>query len=436
MPEFAYKALDTKGRPVEGAVTAVDRAAAITELVTQGAYVTDLGPSAALGGSVALDRRASSSLPGRAQNQPVTKQPLAGLRRAGEIGSGRVKPRQRVALLRQLSVGLSAGLTLVNALEVVADQAETAAARHLIDDLVARITSGDALSAALAAHPKVFSKMQISMTQAGEASGSLDSVMTSLAAFDEREQDLRDKLRSAAMYPLMVLGFGGLSILVIMLFILPRILTVVEDGAGSGASLPWPTRVLVGLDGLMRSPAGILAVLVVMVAVVVWWRWAATPEGRLKIDTLKLRLPLIGPALRRVAVSRLARTLGTLAAAGIPVVESLRMVCATMGNEALARDLADAAERIERGGGIADELAASGRFPQLLIQVVAMGERTGRLDELLMSTAESYDKETATALERVISIVPVLLILVLAVFVGFILAAALLPIMGMELGGP
>ena len=154
------------------------------------------------------------------------------------------------------------------------------------------------------------------------------------------------------------------------------------------------------------------------------------------MDRIKLKLPFIGPALRRVAVSRFARTLGTLAAANIPIVESMRIVRDTLGNEVLARDIDRAAAGIVRGSAIADDLRDTGQFPSLLIQVIAMGERTGRLDELLMDTADSYDKETNAALERVMTVVPVLIILVLALFVAFILAATLLPIMNIDMGGP
>ena len=170
-----------------------------------------------------------------------------------------------------------------------------------------------------------------------------------------------------------------------------------------------------------------------MVGGIALWRWSRTEDGRLAVDRFKLRLPVVGTAVQRVAVSRFARTLGTLSAANIPIVESMRIVRDTLGNEAMAREIDTVAEGIVKGQAIADELRATGRFPTLLTQVIAMGERTGKLDSLLMSTADSYDKETAAALGRVMTVVPVVFILVLALFVAFILAAALLPIMGMDL---
>ncbi|MEM7624213.1 MAG: type II secretion system F family protein [Planctomycetota bacterium] len=408
MPDFTYKALNRQGRAVAGVVSAPDRAAAVAQLGQRETYVTDLE---------ACDGRAL---------RPKDAAPGAALFRGR-----RVSPRQRVTLLRQLTVGLSAGLNLVSALQVVADQAESTAVRDLVEDMVERVTAGDALSDAMAEHREVFSAMQVSMTRAGETAGALDTVMASLAAFAERDLGLREQLRSAAIYPLMVVGLGLVSILVIMLFILPRIMAVVGE---TGGELPLPTRILMAGTDFLRSPAGIVFGLAVAVAITLWWRWKYTPDGALAMDHIKLRLPFIGPVIRRVAVSRFARTLGTLAAANIPIVESMRIVRDTLGNEALAREIDTATDGIVRGSSIADELRDTGQFPQLLIQVTAMGERTGRLDELLMSTADSYDKETNAALQRVMTVVPVLFILVLAVFVAFILAAALLPIMGMDLG--
>ncbi|MBB6429893.1 type II secretion system F family protein [Algisphaera agarilytica] len=417
MPDFAYKALDRTGKSVAGVVSAADRAAAVALLGERDTFVTDMEESAGR----AKRRGASPASRDSAEDQGASIR----------WNARKVSPRQRLTLLRQLSVGLSAGLTLVNALEVVADQADSPAVKALVADLIERVTSGDSLSDAEASHPEAFSTMQVSMTRAGEAAGALDTVMTSLTAFAERDLELREKLRSAAIYPLMVLGLGFISILVIMLFILPRIMTVVGE---SGSDLPLPTVILMGMTDWVRSPMGIGAMVIMAVALGLWWRWSRTPDGVLAMDRFKLKLPFIGTAIRRVSVSRFARTLGTLAAANIPIVESMRIVRDTLGNEALARDIDTAADGIVRGSSIADELRDTGQFPSLLIQVIAMGERTGRLDELLMDTADTYDKETNAALQRVMTIVPVLFILVLAVFVAFILAAALLPIMGMDLG--
>ena len=413
MPTFSYSAIASNGRNAAGVIDAPDKPGAIARLAERGEFVTEITPSAPAART--------------ANAWDDTSAPAA-----KAAGSGRVRPRERVTLLNQLAVGLSAGLPLVNALRVVEEQAESSAVRGLVSRLASAVTSGQALSEAMADERRTFDTMQVSMVRAGETAGVLDEIMASLAGFAERDLELREKLRAAAIYPLMVVGLGIISILVILIFILPRIMGVVGE---TGAALPLPTRILMGLTETLRSPLGIGLGVVAVAGAVGLWRWSTTPGGTLWLDTMKLRLPLIGPATRRVAVSRFARTLGTLSSAGVRITEALPIVRDTLGNEALAQHVDHAAHEIARGAGIADQLKESGQFPPMLIQVIAMGERTGRLDELLMQTATSYDKETAAALQRVMAVVPVLFILALALVVAFILAAALLPIIGMDLGG-
>ena len=413
MPTFSYSAIASNGRNAAGVIDAPDKPGAIARLAERGEFVTEITPSAPAARAANASDDTSS---------PAAK----------AAGSGRVRPRERVTLLNQLAVGLSAGLPLVNALRVVEEQAESSAVRGLVSRLASEVTSGQSLSEAMADERRTFDTMQVSMVRAGETAGVLDEIMASLAGFAERDLELREKLRAAAIYPLMVVGLGIVSILVILIFILPRIMGVVGE---TGAALPLPTRILMGLTETLRSPLGIGLGVVAVAGAVGLWRWSTTPGGTLWLDTMKLRLPLIGPATRRVAVSRFARTLGTLSSAGVRITEALPIVRDTLGNEALAQHVDHAAHEIARGAGIADQLKESGQFPPMLIQVIAMGERTGRLDELLMQTATSYDKETAAALQRVMAVVPVLFILALALVVAFILAAALLPIIGMDLGG-
>lgn len=413
MPTFSYSAIASNGRNAAGVIDAPDKPGAIARLAERGEFVTEITPSAPAARAANASDDTSS---------PAAK----------AAGSGRVRPRERVTLLNQLAVGLSAGLPLVNALRVVEEQAESSAVRGLVSRLASAVTSGQSLSEAMVDERRTFDTMQVSMVRAGETAGVLDEIMASLAGFAERDLELREKLRAAAIYPLMVVGLGIVSILVILIFILPRIMGVVGE---TGAALPLPTRILMGLTETLRSPLGIGLGVVAVAGAVGLWRWSTTPGGTLWLDTMKLRLPLIGPATRRVAVSRFARTLGTLSSAGVRITEALPIVRDTLGNEALAQHVDHAAHEIARGAGIADQLKESGQFPPMLIQVIAMGERTGRLDELLMQTATSYDKETAAALQRVMAVVPVLFILALALVVAFILAAALLPIIGMDLGG-
>ena len=415
MPEFSYTALTQTGQRVSGEISAATRPAAVELLKAQGSFVVEIG-----------DRGST----GRARSTAGSKSGAAGF--SMPWFGRRVSGRQRAGMFRQLAVALDAGLNLAPALEVIRDQAESEAMRTLVSDLLEDVKSGTSLSAAMIDQGAAFSKMQASMVQAGETAGLLDEVMTSLASFAERDVELREKLRSAAIYPLMVMGLGVLSIVVILVFILPRIMETITTAA---SELPLPTRIVLGGSELLRSPGGILAVLAIIAAGVFAWRWSRTEVGLYRVDEWKLKLPLLGQAFRRVAVARFARTLGTLTAAGIQVVEAMAIVRNTLGNEAMARQVDLATEEIMRGRSITEPLKASGYFPGLLIQVIAMGEQTGKLDELLLRCADSYDKETEAALQRLMAVLPVLLIVCLAVFVAFILAAALLPIMTMDMGG-
>ena len=244
--------------------------------------------------------------------------------------------------------------------------------------------------------------------------------------------DVRDKLRSAAAYPIFVLVLASISVVVIVTMILPRIMGSLLAEADP-AALPLPTRLLMGISDAVNSPIGLGGALVIVLAVLGFRRWIRSEDGRLSFDRFKLRVPVLGTALRKVAVARFARTLGTLTRSGVQIVEAMGVIRDTLGNEALARQIDEATGQITEGQSIAEPLRQTGQFPPLLTQVIAMGERTGRLDVLLLQTAESYEKETAAALDRVMTILPAVFIVVLAVVVGFILAAVLLPMLTMDL---
>lgn len=427
MPSFVYEAMTTDRRQVRGTVSAPSRPGAISLLASRGEYVTQIDASNSETSSDSANPSTSFDLNGFIDR-------LRNMRGAG------IPPRTKVAVFRQIAVTLQAGLPLITALQVVEEQTDHAGVKRLMGDLEKRVQGGEALSDAMAAQVtqgtlgevREFSPLQVSMVRVGETAGVLDEVMGSLAAFAERDLEVREKLRSAMIYPAMVMVMGLLSIVVIMVFVLPKILSEMTD---AGPALPLPTRMLMGMSDFLRSPLGWLVGIALVVGVFLFVRWTRTPAGRLQFDTVKLKTPVIGPAIRDVAVARFARTLGTLTGAGIQIVESMRIVRDTLGNEALAVKIDEATKDIVQGQSIAEPLKASGYFPPLLTQIIAMGERTGKLDELLVTAAESYEKETAYTLQRVMSIVPVLIVVALAGAVAFILAAALLPIFTMDFGG-
>jgi type II secretory pathway component PulF len=406
--EFQYTAMDQKGAVRSGHIAMPTRSQAIAALAQQGRFVTQIGEHA---------------------QQSGAQQPPGALRLAGWSGKRRLPLRLKSSMFAQLSTALSAGLALLPALRIIEEQATQPALRQLTGELANAVQGGESLSEAFAHQPRVFAPLEISMIRVGETAGVLDQVMGSLADFAERDLEFREKIRSAATYPLFVLGLAGVSVLIILLFILPRILATVGDTA---ALLPWPTRVLMAISNLARA-WGWLGALLCVGGWRLFSRWRATPAGGIAWDRFLLRLPLVGTALRRSAVARFARTLGTLTRAGIDIIEAMRVMRDTLGNRALAAKIDRIAASITQGQSIAEPLRQSGEFPPLLIQVIALGERTGRLDELLLKVADAYEKETAAAVQRVMSILPAVLIVCLALIVAFILAAVLLPIVSMEL---
>ena len=406
MPHYRYNALDAGGSEVNGTVAADSRHGAIAALSGRGIYVTDLD-----------------------QGDLAPKSAATALRLAWPVRR-RITLRAKAAMLRQLATALKAGLPLLPALRVVEAQADTAAMRDLAGNLATDVQGGESLSAAMETHGRDFSRLEASMVRVGETSGMLDQVMGYLSDFAEKDLDVRERIRSAATYPLFVLGLAAVSVILVMTVVLPRMLSTI---AGAIPTLPAPTRILMALTSFLAAYWwGVLLLVVAVVAAFRWW--VSRPAGRFVIDRFLLRIPVVGTALRRVAVARFARTLGTLSKSGIGILESLRVLRDTLGNEALARELDKVAAGITQGRSIAEPLRQTGQFPPLLIQVIAMGERTGRLDEMLLQTAEAYERETAAAIQRVMAIVPAVFILLLALVVGFILAAILLPVISIETG--
>lgn len=411
MAKYRYAALDSKGQPAGGDVAAESRAIAISQLTASGLFVTDLEEASQDSGHGAA-----------AQSAPAP----AMWRRKALTG------RARTAFFTQLATALQAGLPLLQALHVVQEQASNQAFRGLVSDLSKRVQAGESLSAAMASHPREFARLETSMTAVGETAGLLDQVMGYLAEFSDHDVEVREKVRSAAAYPMFVFALATISVVIIVTFIVPRVLAAVSENS---AALPWSTQLLLGMSNMFRS-YGWLVIIVLFAGILLFRRWLATPRGKLAFDRFKLRIPVLGPTLRRIAVARFARTLGTLSKSGIQILEALHVLRDTLGNESLAQQIDQVAAGITQGQSIAGPLRQTGQFPPLLTQVIAMGERTGKLDELLLQTAKAYEKETAAAIARTMTILPAIFIVLLAIVVLFVLSAVLLPIINMETAVP
>lgn len=416
MGQFSYKAVDQAGTHVGGVVEATDRRSAVATLAAQGHFVTELMEDA-------------QERPGRAEQASPLQLP-----HLPWLGPRRPTSKDILATTTQLSTAVRAGLPLLNCLELIRKQQHKAGMKRLFDGLVQSVNAGKSLSEAMSEHQQVFGPLYISMIRVGETGGILEQTSMQLATILGREEKIKTNMKNASAYPIFVLAIGLVSAVVIVTGILPRILATVEVGA---AAMPLPTRILMGISAFTRTLFTSVAGWVVLVAVVVglyaFRRWTKT-VGRLEWDRFKLKIPVLGSVMRTIAVGRFARTLGALTQGGVTILEALGVVRDTVGNEALAQEIDEVAEQVKRGESLADPLDESGYFPPLLVQIVAVGEQTGTLDELLLNAAETFDTDADAAINRFMAIFPAILILLLAVVIGFIIAAALLPIVMMSLG--
>lgn len=415
MGQFSYKAVDQTGSPVSGVIEAADRRGAVAALAGRGHLVTELIEGA-------KDRVAASS--------------VAGLQWPGlpRLAGGRVSSRDVLAMTTQLSTAVRAGLPLLNCLELIRKQQRKPAMKRLFEHLSKSVNGGMALSEAMSEHREVFGPLYLSMIRVGETGGILEQTSAQLAMILNREEKIKTNMKNASAYPIFLLGMGLLSAVIIVVFILPRILATVDVGA---AGMPLPTRILMGLGSSVRalftSVGGWMVLLGLIAGIYAFRRWTKT-VGRVQWDAFRLKIPILGSVLRTIAVGRFARTLGALTQGGVTIIESLGVVRDTLGNELMAREIDAVAEKVKRGESLADTLEQSGYFPPLLIQIVAIGEQTGKLDELLLNAADTFDSDADAAVSRFMAIFPALLILLLALIIGFIIAAALLPIVMMSLG--
>jgi len=422
MSQFSYKAVNQSGGHVRGTIDAIDRRSAVATLTDKGHFVTELAEEAqslSVTSSVNGDEKAALDLS-----------------RFLRFGSRKVTSKDVLAMTTQLSTALQAGLPLLNGLKLIHEQQHKAAMKEMLGELVNAVSSGQSLSEAMAKHERIFSPLYLSMIRVGETGGILEQTTAQLAGILTRDEKIKTNMKNASAYPIFVLCIGLASVTIIITWILPTIIGTISE---SGALLPWPTRMLLGMSGftkaLFTKVYGWIILALIGAGVHYLIRWTRSSEGRIKWDTFKLRIPVLGSVLRTIAVGRFARTLGALTKGGVIILEALSVVRDTLGNELLGREIDVVAEKVKRGESLAEPLSESGYFPPLLVQIVSIGEQTGKLDELLLNAAETFDSEADSAINRFMAIFPALLILLLALVIGFIIAATLLPIIVMTVGG-
>ncbi|HJP85429.1 MAG TPA: type II secretion system F family protein [Gemmatimonadaceae bacterium] len=344
-----------------------------------------------------------------------------------KVGRGSIKTRDVVIFTRQFSTMINSGLPLVQALTILAEQTDNKALAEVTKKVVFDVESGNTVADALSKHPKAFTNLYVNMVAAGEAGGILDTILMRLATFLEKNDALVRKVKGAMIYPAVIMSVAAIAIVVLLIFVIP-----VFEGMFSsvGLALPLPTRIVIGASRFLKSYWWMVLAAVVTGGYA-FKKYYATPNGKLVIDRLMLKMPVLGDVLRKSAVSRFTRTLGTLISSGVSILEGLEITAKTAGNRVIQDAIMESRSSIAGGDTIAQPLQKSKVFPPMVISMIAVGEQTGGLDEMLSKIADFYDEEVDAAVSNLLSLLEPIMIVFLGVVVGGMVVAMYLPIFDM-----
>jgi type IV pilus assembly protein PilC len=342
------------------------------------------------------------------------------------IGGG-INTRQIVIFTRQFATMINSGLPLVQSLDILAKQTESKALRKVIEQVLYDVEAGNTLADSMRKHPKAFSDLYVNMVAAGEAGGILDVILLRLATFLEKADALRRKIKGAMIYPAVIMVVAAAAVATLLIFVIP---TFENMFASAGVPLPLPTRIVIQASRLLQSYWWAVLGVIVLAAAAVRQIYK-TPGGQLAIDRFMLRIPLIGSLLRKAAIARFTRTLGTLVSSGVSILDGLEITARTAGNRVLHDAIMSSRASIAGGETISEPLRRSGVFPPMVVQMINVGEQTGGLDEMLTKIADFYDDEVDSAVEALLAAMEPIMIVVLGVVVGGMIVAMYLPIFDM-----
>ena len=342
------------------------------------------------------------------------------------FGSG-VKTREIVIFTRQFATMINAGLPLVQSLDILAEQTENPKLQKVIQAVLYDVESGNTLADAMEKHPKVFTKLFVSMVSAGEAGGILDTILLRLATFLEKNDALARKIKGAMIYPGVIVGVAVAAVAILLIFVIPTFQTMF---ASAGVPLPLPTQIVITMSALLQGWwwAILLGIGVALFALRTFYR---TEGGERVVDGILLKLPILGDVQRKAAVARFTRTLGTLVSSGVAILEGLEITAKTAGNRVIQDAVMDSRASIAGGDTISSPLKQSGVFPPMVVQMINVGEQTGGLDEMLSKIADFYDEEVDAAVSALLAAMDPIMIVVLGVVVGGMIVAMYLPIFDM-----
>jgi type IV pilus assembly protein PilC len=406
MPFFEYEAIDSKGSPRKGRVQASNQQAASSQLAGQNFRVTKLAPQGGASGGLANIR----------------------------IGSAKPKLDAIVIFSRQFATMIDAGIRPVQALDVLIDQCHDPVLKPAIIDVKEDILQGLSINEALAKHSKVFGQLFINMVAAGEMGGILAIVLDRLAAFLETQQEMVDKIKSAMVYPTVVIGMALLITTGLIVGVLPKfkeIFSTMTNPDGTPLELPKMTQFLFSLSGWVQH-YWYMPILLIGGAITGLRLYGNTQQGRYNIDRAKLKLPVVGDLILKVSVARFSRTFGTLISAGIPMMKALDIVGGTTGNAVLTKVVLDSRDAIREGRKFGESIAESGWMPLLVSQMINIGEDTGRIAEMLGKVADFYEREVDVAIKSLVSMIEPMMIVVLGVIIGGIAISVITPIFSLQ----
>jgi type IV pilus assembly protein PilC len=424
MPRFNYVALDARGQEATGLVEAASSNAAITQLRQAGYFPTSVIEDAISSpdGKEARRRGATTAR----VTKPRAKKGIVLFQRR------KVKSKILMIFTRQLATLVEAGLPLLRSLNILAKQERDKVLKKTIIKIADSVQGGSTFSDALALHPRIFNDLYVNMVRAGEVGGVLELVLTRLSEFQEKAAKIKNKILAAMVYPVIVMTMAMGIMTFLLIFIVPRFELIFHDLLGD-KPLPPVTRFVIGISGLMKNHGLIL--LGVIVAIVTFYKLIGrTRRGRLAIDRLKLRMPLFGNLNRKTAISRFARTLGTLVTSGVPILQALNITRETAGNAAIALAISHVHDSVKEGESIVQPLEASRAFPPMVVSMVDVGEETGKLPEMLLKIADVYDDEVDNAVVALTSMLEPIMIVFLAVIVGTIVLALFTPLISIITG--
>ena len=402
MAEFSYEALDKGGKQVKGVIEAGSEEVIYEKLRDMGYYPID----------VRANKKKSAA--------QADISALPGLR----IFFHRIKAKHIMTFTRQLATLIDAGLPIMRSLNILHEQVESVNFKDKISEMARDIESGSSLSEAMAKHPKVFDKLYVNMVRAGELGGVLEQVLNRIAEFLEKREALKGKVKSAMMYPVVVIVLATGILAFILIMIIPKFEAIFKE---LGAELPWITQMLVDLSFILVNRIWI-PILIIVALVVFYVQMNKYPKTKYVMDRTKLKMPVFGDLFRKIAITRFAATLSTLINAGVPILQSLDIVRDSSGNEVITRAMVKVYQSVKDGETIHEPLSECDVFPPLVVHMVAVGEETGAIDHMLTKVAEAYEREVDDTVAALTSILEPVLIVFLGALVGVIVVALYMPL--------